>query len=177
MLVREQALFVQSPIHKPDLIILDEPASALDPMGRYDVLQIMRQLRHEATIFFSTHILDDVQKICDHVAIINYGSLIAQGAIEEVMSGGAGIVYTLVTKGNADEVQREIAQQPWVSSINTKMEEGQLIWEIGVTDADWAEFQLLRLVLKDQRVKVVQFGRKTYELEDIFINLVAGESL
>ncbi len=41
---------------KPDLIILDEPASALDPMGRYDVLQIMRQLRHEATIFFSTHI-------------------------------------------------------------------------------------------------------------------------
>lgn len=43
----------------------------------------MRQLRHEATIFFSTHILDDVQKICDHVAIINYGSLIAQGAIEE----------------------------------------------------------------------------------------------
>ncbi|MBW4598895.1 MAG: hypothetical protein KME29_04605 [Calothrix sp. FI2-JRJ7] len=52
----------------------------------------------------------------------------------------------------------EIAQQRWVTSINTQMEQEKLKWEIGVTDADWAEHQLLRIVLKDPSIKVVQFG-------------------
>lgn len=173
---RQRLGIAQACIHKPDLLILDEPAAALDPMGRYDMLQIMRQLRHQTTIFFSTHILDDVQKICDQVAIIDRGALVAQGSIKEVMSAGQGIVYTLVMKGNAERVQRAIAQQPWVSSIKTQMEQGQLRWEIGVTDAEAAERHLLRLVLQDPQVQVTQFGRKAYELEDIFVNLVAGNS-
>lgn len=173
---RQRLGIAQACIHQPDLIILDEPAAALDPMGRYDVLQIMQRLRHQTTIFFSTHILDDVQKICDQVAIIDQGILVAQGLLEQVMSGGGGIVYTLVTKGNADAVQRLIAQQPWVSSVNIQIEQGQLRCEIGVTDAERAEHQLLRLVLEDPEVQVTEFGRKTYKLEDIFLNLVAGKS-
>jgi hypothetical protein len=55
-------------------------------------------------------------------------------------------------------VLEEIAQQRWVTSINTQMEQEKLKWEIGVTDADWAEHQLLRIVLKDPSIKVVQFG-------------------
>lgn len=173
---RQRLGIAQACIHKPDLVILDEPVSALDPMGRYDVLQIMQTLRQSTTIFFSTHILADVQKICDHVAIIDGGVLVAQGTTESVMSAGKGIVYTMITKGNADAVQRSLRQQSGITSISTRTERGYLHWEIGVKDGAWAEIYLLRLLLQDPQVQVSQFGRKTYQLEDIFVNLVAGES-
>ena len=66
-------------INYPDLLILDEPASALDPLGRQAVLNIMERLRKYTTIFYSTHILDDVQRVSDTVAILNNGRLIANG--------------------------------------------------------------------------------------------------
>ncbi len=63
-------------VHYPDLLILDEPASALDPIGRQEVLEVMARLRKHATIFYSTHILDDVQRVSDSVAILNHGELV-----------------------------------------------------------------------------------------------------
>jgi ABC-2 type transport system ATP-binding protein len=173
---RQRLGIAQACIHKPNLVILDEPVSALDPMGRYDVLQIMQNLRQYTTIFFSTHILSDVQKICDRVAIIDQGILVTQGTIESVLSADKGIVYNVTTKGDTDAVQRTLMQQPWITSLNTRMSAGQLHWEIGVTDEHWAETRLLRLLLQEPQVQVSQFGRKTYQLEDIFVNLVAGES-
>jgi ABC-2 type transport system ATP-binding protein len=64
-------------VNYPDLIILDEPASALDPLGRQDVLDVMARLRKYTTIFYSTHILDDVQRVSDTVAILKQGELVA----------------------------------------------------------------------------------------------------
>ena len=66
----------QAQINFPDLLILDEPAAALDPMGRRDVLEVMERIKKHATIFYSTHILDDVQRVSDTVAILNYGKLV-----------------------------------------------------------------------------------------------------
>ncbi|HEY9902715.1 MAG TPA: ABC transporter ATP-binding protein [Candidatus Sericytochromatia bacterium] len=173
---RQRLGIAQAQIHSPDLLILDEPTAALDPMGRYDVLQIMKQLQQQTTIFFSTHILDDVQKVCDQVAILKQGQLVAQGPIEQVMAGGEGVVFTLSTKGDVGQIQQVLSQQSWVSSISTKVMEGQVYWEIGVTDEQKAEANLLRLVLTNQNAIVSQFGRKSYELEDIFMSLVAGEN-
>jgi ABC-2 type transport system ATP-binding protein len=164
----------QAYIHRPELLILDEPAAALDPMGRYDVLQIMKGLQPYTTIFYSTHILDDVQKVSDQVAILKQGELVAQGPIEQVMAAGDGTIYTLSTRGDVASVQRSLAQQHWISSISTKVVDGHIYWEIGVTDAETAEAQLLRLILADETVIVSQFGRKTYELEASFMNLVGG---
>lgn len=75
----------QSLISDPDLIILDEPITGLDPMGRADVKQILMDLRTEGkTIFFSSHILSDVEKMCDMVAIVNRGELIASGPTDDL---------------------------------------------------------------------------------------------
>ena len=60
----------------PAVILLDEPVSALDPIGRKDVLDLMRELKGETTVFYSTHILDDVQRVSDHVAILDRGRLV-----------------------------------------------------------------------------------------------------
>lgn len=81
---RQRLGIAQAAINEPELIILDEPASALDPLGRRDVLQILESFRGRSTVFYSTHILDDVQRISDTVVILNCGRLIAQGSIHQL---------------------------------------------------------------------------------------------
>ena len=91
---RQRLGIAQAQINFPDLLILDEPAAALDPMGRHDVLEVMERLRKHTTIFYSTHILGDVQKVSDTVAILKHGQLIAQAPIETLLAGNEGVVYT-----------------------------------------------------------------------------------
>ncbi|UCC72165.1 MAG: ABC transporter ATP-binding protein [Gemmatimonadota bacterium] len=162
----------QAQVNDPDLLILDEPASSLDPMGRRDVLAIMERLRERATVFYSTHILDDVQRVSDTVAILNNGELVAKAPIEELLAGSDGIVYMIDTKGNGAEAERRVAAQPWVSEVRVAADRESAHWLVRVTDAGAAESQLLRLVLADEHVVVTAFGRRTYELEDVFMNLV-----
>ena len=76
---RQRLGLAQAQVNYPDLLILDEPAASLDPLGRRDVLEVMSKLRKYTTIFYSTHILDDVQRVSDTVAILNKGQLVAQG--------------------------------------------------------------------------------------------------
>ena len=81
---RQRLGIAQAQVNYPDLLILDEPAASLDPLGRRDVLEVMSKLRKYTTVFYSTHILDDVQKVSDTVVILNKGELVAQGPIEEL---------------------------------------------------------------------------------------------
>ena len=74
--MRQRLGIAQALIGRPQVLLLDEPASALDPIGRRDVLDLMEGLRGQATIFYSTHILDDVQRVSDHVAILDQGRLV-----------------------------------------------------------------------------------------------------
>ncbi len=162
----------QAQVNEPDLLILDEPASSLDPMGRRDVLAIMERLRERSTVFYSTHILDDVQRVSDTVAILNNGELVAKAPIEELLAGSDGIVYTIDVKGNGVDAEQRVAGQPWVADVQVTREGDCAHWLVRVTDDTAAELQLLRLLLADERVVVTAFGRRTYELEDVFMNLV-----
>ena len=175
--IRQRLGIAQAQINHPDLLILDEPAAALDPMGRHDVLEVMERLQKHTTIFYSTHILDDVQRVSDDVAILDHGELVAQAPIEELLTGSSGTVYWFVLRGDATQAQARIAGQPWVSNINVLSVDGEMSWQVTVTDEAAAEDQLLRLVLSDEGVNVTHFGRKTYELEEVFLNTVEGSRL
>lgn len=74
-----QALF-----HEPKLLICDEPTSALDPVGRREVLEIMEQVKERTTVVFSTHVLTDVERICDRVAVLDEGNIVLTGKLEEI---------------------------------------------------------------------------------------------
>jgi len=74
----------QALINRPRLLICDEPTSALDPAGRKDILEILRRIRGETTVAFSTHILSDVERICDLVAVLHKGSIVLEGTLEEL---------------------------------------------------------------------------------------------
>jgi ABC-2 type transport system ATP-binding protein len=165
----------QAQVNHPDLLILDEPAANLDPMGRRDVLEVMERLRKYATIFYCTHILDDVQQVSDTVAILNHGELVAQAPLETLLAGSEGTVYSMVLEGDAREAQSRIASQAWVSSIEVISRNGVTQWQVNVTDDDAAKALLLPMVVADANSTVLEFGRKKYELEEVFLNIV-GES-
>jgi len=161
-------------VNYPDLIILDEPAAALDPIGRHEVLQVMERLRAHTTIFYSTHLLDDVQQVSDTVAILNRGELVAQGPIEVLLAGGDKPVYTLLLRGDTRRARACVETLPWVSSVYEAVRNGSVTWDIGVTDERAAEAQLLRHVLADEALAVVEFSRKKFELEEVFLKIVEG---
>jgi ABC-2 type transport system ATP-binding protein len=171
---RQRLGIAQAYIHEPELLILDEPAASLDPMGRQSVLEAMKGMRQNTTIFYSTHILDDVQKVSDNVAILNRGSLVTQGPIEEILKSKQNPVFEITLNGADLEKTRFILkEQPWVSAINVNQNVDGSAWEITVTDVSAAEENLLGLVQKPG-IKVTNFGQKEVNLEDIFIDLVKG---
>jgi ABC-2 type transport system ATP-binding protein len=164
-------------VNYPDLLILDEPASALDPLGRQAVLEVMTRLRKHTTIFYSTHILDDVQRVSDTVAILNHGQMVASGPIEQLLSGQDGVVYTVTIKGAADGLGERLVALPWVTqaTVTPASRNGATAWQVSVGDEAAAEAALLRHVLEDPHATVIEFSRKRYELEEVFVDLVKGD--
>src|SRR5512145_1634639 len=105
---RQRLGIAQAEVNYPDLLILDEPAASLDPQGRRDVLEVMSRLREHATVFYSTHILDDAQRVSDQVAIVNQGELITQAPIEELLTGTGDLTYSITLKGDAQSAHTQI---------------------------------------------------------------------
>lgn len=171
---RQRLGIAQAQVTWPDLLILDEPAASLDPMGRRDVLDVMERLREHATIFYSTHILDDVQRVSDTVAILNHGELIAQAPIGELLTGNGQVIYSLVLTGNPTQAYAHVLEQPWVSDIHTTSTDGQTTWQVHVTDDEAAKVNLIRLATRDGRATVIEFSRQTVDLEEVFMNIVQG---
>ncbi len=178
---RQRLGIAQAQVNYPDLLILDEPAASLDPQGRHDVLAVMEKLRKYTTIFYSTHILEDVQRVSDTVAILNRGSLIAEAPIDKLLSGdGHSVIYDITMKSEVKEAVAEarnrVTGQPWVKDLSMTADDGKVAWKVSVTDGEAAEDLLLRLILEDRSLKVEHFGRKTYNLEEVFLNLVEKEN-
>jgi len=173
---RQRLGIAQAQVNYPDLLILDEPAAALDPIGRHEVLEVMERLRKHTTIFYSTHILDDVQRVSDTVAILNRGQLVASGPIDQLMSGKDGTVFTVIVKGSSDHIEERLRQLSWVTQASAARHNGATTWQVGVSDEAAAEAQLLRHILADEAVIVTDFNRKKYDLEEVFMQLVQGDN-
>ena len=168
---RQRLGIAQAEINYPDLLILDEPAASLDPQGRRDVLEVMTRIRKYATIFYCTHILDDVQRVSDQVAIVNQGELVTQAPIEELLASSGELTYSVTLRGDTQSVYTQVTQQPWVSGINVSQEDGQITWQVSVRDEEAAKDQLMGLLVSNG-LKVSNFSRKEQNLEEIFLNII-----
>lgn len=173
---RQRLGIAQAWIHRPDLLILDEPAASLDPLGRAAVLGILQRLRERATVFFSTHILDDVQRVSDAVAIVARGRRVAQAPIGELLARGKGPTFVLEVRGVPRETRAELERLPWVESVQVRHLDGGEGWRVTVRDRERAEQALLRHVLRHPDAVVVDFRRASADLEEIFLDLVKGGS-
>jgi ABC-2 type transport system ATP-binding protein len=151
--------------------MLDEPAANLDPQGRRDVLEVMSRIRKHATVFYCTHILDDVQRVSDQVAIVNQGELVTQTSINDLLAGAGDVVFTVTLTGDAESAYTQVHQQSWVSGIEVSREGEQTTWQVSVTDEAAAKDQLMSLLVASG-LKISNFSRKEQNLEDVFLNII-----
>jgi ABC-2 type transport system ATP-binding protein len=180
---RQRLGLAQAQVHEPELLILDEPAAGLDPIGRRDVLALLQRLREHATVLYSTHILDDVQRVSDMVGIVTQGTLVAQAPIDGLLAGTEGTAYRIVTAGPIEDVVDLVARQPWVQHVEVRAGDGnaageRVEWIVSVVpdDDEVADRHLLRMVLGEAAVTVTEFGRQRFELEDAFLRIVEEQS-
>jgi ABC-2 type transport system ATP-binding protein len=160
----------QALINAPKLLMLDEPTSALDPMGRKDVLDMLASLKGRTTVFFSTHILADVERICDTVAILDHGRVVVQAPIDELKARyGAEKVIVEVGDG-ADELAQAFRAEAWATTVE-HAENGTIA--VTVNDTMAARRAIPAMVaargLALSRMEAGEMG-----LEEVFVELVGG---
>lgn len=174
--MRQRLGVAQALINRPQVLILDEPASALDPQGRRDVLTLIEQLREQATVFMSTHILADVERVCDRVAIIDRGRLVVEANREELQDRYAPPIFELAwDEGDNQQTQvadfvRLLEGVPWVSQV----ERQSRALRVHVSNRAQARRELLSLVAQSGLV-LSRYELVRPTLEDVFLRLVDTE--
>ena len=153
----------------PTLLMLDEPSSALDPAGRREVLDLVARLRGEATVIFSSHILGDVQEVCDTVGILRAGELLFQGSISELLVGSAVPTYRLRLRPPGDRAIEALRRATWVRSLEEVSPEEL---RISVESVEAVE-QNLATALAGTGVGIVSFGPEAATLEQVFLELTS----
>jgi ABC-2 type transport system ATP-binding protein len=157
-------------VGRPEVLILDEPSAGLDPEGRHEVLDLLDRLREEATIFYSTHILDDIERVSDTIAVLSRGHIVAQGPTQDFLMGDT-TVYSIAC-GDRDRgvvAFAELGAQPWVDSVH-HVDDGT--WEVAVSDRQRAEHELMRILVGRHDLPVDSFRPSRRSLEDIYLELV-----
>jgi ABC-2 type transport system ATP-binding protein len=109
----------QAIIHDPKFLILDEPMSGLDPDGRYQITELIKELgQNGTTLFFSSHLLDDVEKLCDRLVIIDRGQILYEGSKQDFMkSGRIGYEVVYIPKNQAQAVKKNVTDVGAVQSL------------------------------------------------------------
>ncbi|HSG79230.1 MAG TPA: ATP-binding cassette domain-containing protein [Acidimicrobiia bacterium] len=154
-------------VTNPVVLMLDEPASALDPMGRREVLDLVRRLRGEATVVFSSHILGDVQEVSDWVGILDRGRLRFQGPVDTLLGDGATLVYEVRTRAGSAATASALADQAWVASIDVVDEH---IVRVHATSIEDAEHRLVAS-LAASGARITSVAPVTPTLEDVFLEV------
>ena len=171
--MRQRLGIGQALINQPRVLFLDEPVSSLDPEGRRDVLQIISQLRGTATVFMSTHILNDVERVCDRVAILNFGHLVVEGPIDQLLDRYAQPIYEIEPEpqqpGSIDRLAAAVRGQAWARDVRTTPDTVRVF----VDDPTVAGPAILPIVAASG-VNVTRYERVRPSLEDVFLRLVAG---
>jgi ABC-2 type transport system ATP-binding protein len=169
--MRQRLGIGQAILNRPPILLLDEPVSSLDPEGRVDMLAVIRRLGGDSTVLFSTHILTDVERVCDRVAILDHGRLVTTGPMTELLERYARPVYRLDPEDGQDEAVARLRHALRDSSLVTHVEETTGGLRVAVTDATDAGRELLALVAA-QGVALLTFERQRPTLEDVFLQLV-----
>lgn len=171
--MRQRLGIAQALMGRPEVLLLDEPASALDPIGRKEILDLIASLRGEATIMMSSHVLDDVQRVSTWVGMLREGRLVAQAPLQELLQSYARPVFHLEVAGSAEQerVGTRLRAEPWLREI---VGEGGGL-RILVADAEAAQLRIPGLIV-EAGAHLVEFSILTPTLEDVFISLMRGET-
>ncbi|BDI15374.1 ABC transporter ATP-binding protein [Nostoc cf. commune SO-36] len=155
----QRVCMAQALINEPDLVFLDEPMSGLDPVGRYQMREIILALKAAGkTIFFNSHVLSEVEQICDRIAILAQGELICSGSLNELLGGKN--TYHVKGQGGDWEILKK-----WISTLRFEPDGS---WQ-GTLQDDYYDF-LASLRLMEGKIIAMNLSRQS--LEEFFIQQI-----
>jgi len=173
--MRQRLGIAQALVSRPRLLVLDEPVSSLDPEGRRDLLVLIEQLGATATVIFSTHVLTDIERICDRVGIIDHGRLVTEGPLDELLARFAQPLYRLEPEPDQtaaiETLTARLRETPWVDDV--RVDPARIM--VSITDERAASAGLLPLIVA-AGVRLAAFERVRPSLEDVFLRLVGREN-
>ncbi len=165
--MKQRLGIAQALIHKPKIVLLDEPTSALDPIGRKEVLDLISNFDNEITVVFSTHILTDIERVCNHVAILNQGNLIVQESMLSLKTKYAEAIIKIQIDGDEKLFIEKLHHEKWFLSVQNKEES----FKISVKNILEARCQIPKIV-SDLGFGIIRMEQAEVNLEDIFVNLI-----
>lgn len=167
--MKQRLGIAQAIIHKPKLLLLDEPVSALDPFGRREVLELVKSLKENTTILFSTHVLNDAEEVSDDVIIINHGEIKVANTLEALRKQHQQAMIFVETKGIAKGYMEEWLHWEFITEILFENDTAKIV----VKDLETAKSMILKEIV-EKNIPIVRFeiGRTT--LEDLFVKVVRG---
>lgn len=154
--------------NKPEIVFLDEPTSALDPEGRMEILEYIKGLKYEGiTVFLSTHILSDIERICDEVSILDRGQILISDNLENLKNKYIQPIFDIEFEKHCLNLDKILLSLKWIEKVIIKENKASIY----VNNLDIAKAELLKLLVQGENT-ILTFNLRKSNLEDIFIRLV-----
>lgn len=168
--MKQRLGIAQALINEPKLLVCDEPTSALDPVGRKEILDILQQVKSKTTVIFSTHILSDVERICDNIAVLHEGKLALYGTLSAIKSrhrqDGVRVEFF------SEEDRHRFVQAPQLKPFVINAEQNGTSITLHVSDVEKAAGQVLSALYENGLVPV-RFEILEPTLESLFMEVIA----
>lgn len=170
---RQRVGLAQAIMHEPEILILDEPTTGLDPNQIVEIRELIKKIGKEKTVIFSTHILSEVSAICDRIIIINKGRIVGEGSPAELAAKSAQkeVIYVKV-KGPASQVLEKLKSLPNVVSVEQKDKESEDIFGYELEAENGVDLrESLAGAMMMAGWSILEFSKKSVSLEDVFREL------
>ncbi|MCX4246979.1 ABC transporter ATP-binding protein [Paraliomyxa miuraensis] len=169
----------QAIIHRPEVVILDEPISGLDPQQIVEMRKVVRSLKEFATVLISSHILSEIEQTCDRILVIHKGKLVAEGSDEELSARGErDRNVALMVRGGEAELRAVLDQASFVERYELAVRDGEGHRELAakvVLTGDHRKALVNALVQTDLELRELTAASATSDLERVFLKLTSGE--
>lgn len=170
---RQRVGLAQAIMHNPDILILDEPTTGLDPNQIAEIRNLIRELGKEKTVILSTHILGEVSATCDRVVIINNGKIVGEGKPEDLIAqaGGRELIYVKI-KGGKEQVLAKLRELDNVEKAEVKDKETDEIYGYEIEPQQGIDLrENLSKMVMNNNWSILEFNKKSVSLEDVFREL------
>ena len=158
-------------LHDPKVLLLDEPASGLDPRARIEIRELLKELHHMGkTILISSHILPELADLCTSIGILEQGELIYQGSVAEALRrASAGTVVHVITPDDQEKARQILEKLSGVQSADLR--NGQVVLHLS---ADTADFSFIAAAMLQNNLRISEIKREEINLETAFMRLTKG---
>jgi ABC-2 type transport system ATP-binding protein len=170
--MKQRVKLAQAIVHDPELVFLDEPTNGMDPQGRDEMLRLIQRIYRNLgiAVVVSSHLLEDIERVCDHVVMLNQGRLVISGRIDDLMHGGGDIAVRV------DGDQRKFVQRLHARGARATITETEVV--VAIDDHDPTEmYDLIRDTVVELKLPLRAMRGRERSLEDVYIQTVGDETI